>query len=125
MSSGSRTMIGYTVEVRTSYHMPTIHNGVAVDREWRQLQFQRGKDGVPAGYFDAHLNERDLFGFTQANALRWLWLAHANAESVTGSTCIETRLVEHRLIETHNTERLEPQEALDARGHHIDAGARK
>jgi hypothetical protein len=94
---------------------------VIVDATWRTLSHEIRKDGVgvPVGYFDQKLSEHGLLGYSAAQALRWWFLAAAEAERPMGSLCLETRLRQHRLELTHEVSELDVIEALDCRGQPI------
>lgn len=121
MSKGTTTATGYSVEIRTSYRQPCLVHGVIVDATWRTLSHEIRKDGVgvPLGYFDQKLSEHGLLGYSAAQALRWWFLAAAEAERPIGSLCLETRLRQHRLELTHEVSELDVIEALDCRGQPI------
>ena len=123
MSKGTTTVTGYSVEIRTSSSQPCLVHGVIVDATWRILSHEIGKDGfgVPVGYFNQKLSEHGLLGYTAAQALRWWFLAAAEAERARGAQCLETRLRQHRLELTHEVSELDVIEALDFRGRPIAA----
>ena len=121
-SSGNSSHIGYVPEVRTSYHEPIFVGGQIVDSEWRQIKVEReyGLVGIPDGYFDAKLRENDLWGFTQAQAIRWWFMARADGERAMGSMCLETRLVKVKLLETYEKKSIGFSDSVDWRGKPIE-----
>lgn len=118
MSNGTVTMRGYRPEVRTSYHTPSVVSGQIVDCEWRPIEYERGKApvGVPQGYSDQKLSDHGLLGHAQAEAMRWWFIAAAEAERATGSLCMETRLQEYKLTITHTTVAVGAKSAINCRG---------
>jgi hypothetical protein len=95
-SSGSGGGRGYSVEVRLNYNgAAEIVNGIAVGPNWTRLHFEKAVVGVPQGNVCwGHLPNTSLLGYASAQALRWWFLA--NAEATRGhALCIETRLVRH------------------------------
>lgn len=122
VSSGSSRLVGYRPEVRTSYHTPTTVLGQIVDGQWREIKFHTRNDlsGIPTGYFDKELGLHGLLGRAQAEAIRWWFLAQAEAESVTGALCLETRLKSYELVLTHKVIEKEALPATDFRGKVIE-----
>lgn len=123
MSSGTTTVTGYSVEIRTSYREPSLVYGIIVDATWRRLPHEIRKDGVgvPVGYFDQKLSEHGLLGYSAAQAMRWWFMSAADAERPIGSICLETRLRKHQLVLKHEVSEMEVVEALDCRGRPIEA----
>jgi hypothetical protein len=115
-SSASGTTFGYAVEARFMYSKPTIINGIAYDKEWREILFDSGAVGVPPRRYSHRTQEHGLFDFAQAEALRWWFLAEAEAGSVTGSLCLETRLVSYKVDYTYKVTAVAIIDAQDARG---------
>ena len=97
--SGSGTEEAYSVEARFMYDEPKQFGAQIFDQRWKTVQFDRTNPpfGVPTGH-PSVLSVRDacgLYGYQAAQALRW-WL-HANAAAGWQDTCLETRLVKHKL----------------------------
>ena len=119
-SNGSTTCYGYVPEVRTSYHIPTTVGGQIVDNIWRRIAHVDGQGfGVPNGYFDKRLAERNLLGHAQAETIRWWFIAQAEAERLLGGSCLQTRLVEVRLHESYTLKTSKVTQAIDYRGNEI------
>jgi len=121
MSNGLSRSTGYRPEVRTSYFQPGLHCGQIVDSEWRPIQYETRKDqiGVPNGYFDQKLSEHGLLSFASAQAIRWWFVANAEAERATGALCLETRLQKYELVIEHKVTAGEAIHALDCRGREV------
>ena len=124
MTNGESTIIGYRPEVRSSYSRPVMASGQIVDAVWRPIEYTRNQTliGIPQGYFDAKLTEHGLLGLAQAEAIRWWFIASAEAEGPTGSMCLETRLQKYKLTITHKVEELDVRSALDCRGRPLNEG---
>lgn len=99
--SGGGTTVYYKVEVRTSYHQPTVLAGgkehFVIDNCWREWPIRRGAaiygNNIPyRPAYDAS-DEHGLFPYITAEAHRLALLAHLEATHFAGSLCIETRLV--------------------------------
>ena len=122
VSSGESRMVGYRPEVRTSYRDPTLVSGQIVDGVWREIKYHSRDDlsGIPAGYFDKKLKEHGLLGRPQAEAIRWWFLAQAEAERATGALCLETRLKSYELVLTHKVIEKESLPATDFQGKVIE-----
>jgi hypothetical protein len=118
MSSGEIRKTGYRPEVRTSYGSPTLVNGTIVDSAWRTIKFDLRNDtlGIPIGYFDANMKEHGLLGYAQAEAIRWWFIAQADAEQMAGSLYLETRLQAYDLVLTHKITPKDAIGAIDSRG---------
>lgn len=109
---------GYRVEARTSYHMPCAVNGQIIDGQWRTVEFGFGNNsfGVPTSRFGDRLHKNGLMSLNQAQAMRYWFLAQADAEGAAGSLCLETRLARHQLTEKVTVERLGEIDAQNSRG---------
>lgn len=105
---GSGTTYGYTVEARFSYHEPAQIGGVLLDNRWREVKFTASTIGVPRGprWNAAQFEQGGLVGYAAAQALRWWLHADAEANSVGGGVCLETRIVKHKLTYSYAVERV-------------------
>ncbi len=95
-SSGSETC--YSVEARYNFPNPVEISGQIFDDRWREVKFEDGPVGVPrASEYQEHTLRHRMLGYAAAQALRW-WL-HANADAMKAGTCtcLETRLVKHKI----------------------------
>jgi hypothetical protein len=96
-SSGSGGIKAYSVEARYAYPEPRQVAGNLLDTRWRTIQFVEVSPpfGVPTGrsYHAPWLSLTGLYQYQAAQALRWWFLAAAEAER--SCLCVETRLVEH------------------------------
>lgn len=105
--SGSGTSTGYKVEVRTTYHAPTVIGTFVIDGTWREWPVQEGAApfgaNVPIARLDRRLIEVGLLSYVAAEAHRWALLAALDAHKVMGALCIETRLVEVQLNYQYST----------------------
>lgn len=97
-SGGTSGGTCYTVEARYNSHEPKEFGGQIFDNRWRQVNFARAAIGVPAGNraLDWVALEHGYLGYAAAQALRWWFHAHADAEGFGGGLCLETRLVKHK-----------------------------
>ncbi len=97
--SGSGTTFAYTVEARLMFHTPEQFGDIILDKKWRQIHFKEGSTGIPLGnrYELPELLHACAYSYETAQALRWGFLAEANARSQTGALCLETRLVQYRI----------------------------
>jgi hypothetical protein len=122
MSNGQSRSKGYRPEVRTSYHRPGLHCGQIVDSEWRPIEYATRQDqsGVPNGYFDKKLAEHGLLSFASAQAIRWWFVANAEAERAAGALSLETRLQKYELVIDHKVTPGDAISALDCRGQEIE-----
>lgn len=114
-SSGSGTVFGYMVECRHSYRDPIIIAGKVYDKDWREITFTEGGAGVPSRQY-SHAREHGLIDYTQAQALRWWFLADCEANAVLGRLCLETRIVEYRITYTNKVEAIGYSDAQDFHG---------
>lgn len=98
-TSGNGGVIAYSVEARYAYPDAKVFAGNLLDARWRTVQFEKAMPpvGVPVGrsYNSPWLQQTGLFEYQAAQALRWWFLAIAEAEFSCG--CIETRLIEHKI----------------------------
>jgi hypothetical protein len=96
-TSGSGGLIAYSVEARYAFPSPKVIAGMTLDARWQKVQFTEAAMGVPIGrsYNDPWLRNTGLLGYQAAQALRWWFLAHAEAEL--SCLCVETRLIEHKI----------------------------
>lgn len=102
-SSGSSTDHGYSVEARLNYRTPKEIAGHILDNRWQTLQFDKHPAGVPThGSFRESLGRANLLGYSAAQALRW-WF-HAIADATFDGICLETKLVQHVVRESHSVE---------------------
>ena len=113
--TGSGTTIGYSVEARMNYSRPETILGTAYDNRWQRVQIVAGDSGVPMKRSPA-LDHVDLYSFETAEALRWWFIAAAEASRIGGSLCIETRLVRHRVEYSYSAKPVAYVGARDGRG---------
>lgn len=100
---GSGSLIGYTVEIRTTASQPEIHaNGTVIDREWRRVpyrltkcdredhsHFQSGRIGdIPVWNYNHELDNLSLMNFEAAYAIATQTLAQQ-----WNGVCLECRIV--------------------------------
>ena len=85
---------GWKVEARINANQPVDLGGEIFDSKWRFVRFTKAAHfGVPNPSLYAHaLDQCDLFGYEQAQALRW-WF-HANFPFTSG---LETRLASYKV----------------------------
>ena len=103
VASGSGSETAYSVEARMNYSQPMQIAGRIFDNRWVAVQFDKSAVGVPSAPFYArHTLEHGLLGYSAAQALRW-WL-HAQADNEIKGTCLETRIVKHKISYTHTIE---------------------
>lgn len=115
--------IGYTVEVRYSYHQPQMVAGMLLGKEWQRLSVEKAMPpfGVPisAPWNSAIFGMLGLYDYPAAQALRWWFHANAHAGSL-GAICLESRIVAHRvrysMSEEPVSERLEYGQAAAGSG---------
>jgi hypothetical protein len=93
-------------------------SGQIVDSVWRPINYENRSDhfGIPAGYFDKKLTEHHLLSLAQAEAIRWWFIANADAEGPAKSLCLETRLQEYSLQITHSVKPVAALRGLDSQG---------
>lgn len=96
--SGSGGDSGYSVEARLMFNGACeLVGGIPLGPTWTPLHFQQASIGVPKGNVGyGHLPFTDLLPYESAQALRWWFLANANASRSGGTLCVETRLIKHR-----------------------------
>jgi hypothetical protein len=108
--SCSGTLVGYSVEGRWNYPAPKMFGDQILDKEWRTLKFQEGAGGVPTnGCMSSerqYLAQYGLFTQPAAEALRWWFIANAEASEF-GMFCLETRIVKHLIKYSSSAERTE------------------
>ena len=97
--SGGGTEEAYSVEARFMYNEPKQFGAQIFDQRWKTVLFDRvspplGVQHGPPSRSGARA-VCGLYGYQAAQALRW-WF-HANAAAGWQDTCLETRLVRHRL----------------------------
>lgn len=104
MSSGNGTLVGYSVEARSTFTSPTSINGQLFDERWAHVRFNDNSPiGVPRGpiWSIQWLAICGLYDYPAAQALRW-WF-HASAEH---NLCIETRIVKHNIKYSYDSARV-------------------
>lgn len=101
--SGTKTLAAFSVEARHNFHEPVTVGGQIFDNRWRMVIFENSTSdgfGVPVcDSFEKEISEYGFLKYASAQALRW-WF-HANAGF---GTCLETRIVEHKITITHKIE---------------------
>lgn len=108
-SSMSGTDFGYQVQARYNFHTPKQFGDIVLDQRWRTLYFQKSPIGVPvAGELQWYLRPCQCMSFQAAQALRWWFVADAEASDLLGSMCLETRLLKVRVKYSTESEILEP-----------------
>lgn len=91
--SGSGGILGYTVEARLAYPEAGSILGQIFDLRWKRVHFDPGSPvGVP-GPRSQDAARLGLMDYAQAQAMRWWFVAAADAEFSAG--CVETRIVKH------------------------------
>lgn len=116
-SSQSGTGFGYQVQARYMFHEPKEFGGIVLDNRWRTLYFQRSPIGVPtAGEFEWYLRPCQCMSYQAAQALRWWFVAAAEARDIAGSLCLETRLLKVKIKYSTESEVLEAIEEVDRHG---------
>ena len=115
ISNGSSSADGYSVEARCCYHTPSIIAGVAYDSNWRRVHFEQAQVGVPERVTSI-VSMEGYHTYAAAQALRWWFIAHSEAEHIIGALCLETRLVRHRIEQTRRVVPLEYCDPQDGRG---------
>jgi hypothetical protein len=102
-SSGSGVQTGYSVEARHTYSDPIVIAGTIYHQNWRRVQPDQAQGfGVPAAHpHYRYLHEHNLMTYPAAQAIRWWLHAIAEAESIGGGLCLETRLIKHKVEYSH------------------------
>ena len=100
MSSGKGSGPVYTVEARitNSEFGPRDVCGKLLDCEWRHIEFERSKIGIPADIMFTLAAEDGYVSRTAAMALAWWVLAATRFEMV------EVRIVEHHFEYSYSVE---------------------
>lgn len=101
-SNGSSLVFGYTVEARYDFYTPIKIGGQLFDNRWQQVTVTKSDFGIPVSRHDENLAEHGLLSYPVAQALRWWFIAFADAE--VGKLCVETRLIKHKLRCTSKVE---------------------
>ena len=114
--SGNQTMTAYSVEARYDYATPKQIAGQIFDNRWRRIQFEKANLGVPVGppYQSEMLEKMSLLSYQSAQALRWWFLAIANAEPA-GCLCLETKIVKHQIKTSYNCEAVSEMSFIEGR----------
>lgn len=113
MSSGSSTETAYTVEARYNFTSPAKIGKQIFDDRWRRVDFEPSQIGVPAAPLLSHRTlEHGMLGYQAAQALRWWLHAAAEAESVMGGLCLESRLMKHTIKTTYEISEGAPCEII-------------
>lgn len=94
-ASGSGSQDWFLVEARLDYSEPRSVAGHMLDDRWRRLDFPRSLVGVPctSTQFGYGAADHGMMNIEAAEALRWWFLAQAEADRIGGSLCVETRIV--------------------------------
>src|ERR1700731_4934405 len=108
---GSGSDVGYKVEVRTSYCQPKKIGDFTIDNVWREVPIREGAtpwgNNVPVSLLHRRmLTHYNLLSYAAAEAHRWTLIAVIDASDVTGSLCVQTRLVQVEFRYKHETEEL-------------------
>jgi hypothetical protein len=109
--SGSGSDVGYKIEVRTSYCLPTKIGDFTIDNVWRAVPIREGAtpwgNNVPVSLLHRRMVlECGLLTYAAAEAHRWTLIATLDATNISGSLCVETRLVQVEFRYRHETEEL-------------------
>ncbi len=109
--SGSGSDVGYKVEVRTSYCQPKKIGDFTIDNVWREVPICEGAtpwgNNVPISLLHGRmLLEYGLLSYAAAEAHRWTLIATIDASDISGSLCVQTRLVQVEFRYKHETEEL-------------------
>lgn len=106
--SGHSSEIGYKIEVRSSYSEPSVLKDFIIDTVWRVLPIIHGPNpwgaNIPVREMDLNMLQHGLVSRVVAEAHRWAFLARLEAQHITGSLCIETRLVKVEVKTHYSTE---------------------
>lgn len=105
--SGSGTIGAWSVEARCSLDTHVTCNGVILGSKWQRLHFPKEAKGVPPGpaWHQPWLSLTGRYAYESAQALRWWWLAVAEAERCLGSIGVETRLVREKITYSYGVSR--------------------
>jgi len=108
--SGSGSDVGYKIEVRTSYCLPTKIGDFTIDNVWRAVPIREGAtpwgNNVPVPLLHRRMLECGLLSYAAAEAHRWALIATIDVTNISGSLCVETRLVQVEFRYRHETEEL-------------------
>lgn len=97
---------GYSVEARYADIRPEIINGQMFDIRFSRVNFQTSPMGISeAPIYDRELLRSGLFSFEAAQALRWLFIASSKFER--SRSCLETRIIRHRIKYERSIEEIE------------------
>lgn len=114
-SSGSGTIIGWTVEARYVCDGAVVIGGQIFDGKWRHVNFQEAVIGVPRGavYHLPWLSLADCYSYEAAQALRWWFYADREKARGMGTLGLETRLTRHKITYSYDVK-------ADGAGHIAD-----
>lgn len=118
-SSRSGTTFGYTVEARFNYRNAKTVAGHIFDNRWREVPFgfnDIGRGNPRPKFVHSELSMANLLSKNEANALRWNFICHADADDICGSLCLETRIVEHEITYSFSAKPVKYLDAFDMRG---------
>ena len=89
--------IAYSIEARYNNPQPKQVCGILLSDKWVKLNFPADLDGIPSLRHLKFSKDFGVFGYSQAQALRWKF--HAIVESKLGAESfgLETRLVKHKI----------------------------
>ena len=109
--SGSSRGTYYKVEVRTTYHEPTVlqsdggQRPFVIDDKWREWPVYLGAQpfgtNIPVKSWNRHAAEHGLLSHEVAEAHRWALIAMLEAHQ--SALCVETRLVAVEFSEEYST----------------------
>lgn len=110
VGSHSGTEVGFTVEARYNFHTPIKIGEQIFDKEWRRFRTQESSEfGVPFPRGRQRLARHNLYGYAQAQAIRWWLHAAVDAEGM-ASLCLETRIVKHKITFSEKLEAVSAHE---------------
>lgn len=97
--SASGTTHGYKVQARAALHDPVLIGGRMFDARWRTVENYSRNDGrgIPMSSSDREIRRAGLLTLTEAQALRWYFIAAAEAQDWVNALGLETRLVEYKV----------------------------
>lgn len=114
-NGASGSTCGYSVEARYNYARSIEFGEQIFDTRWQEVHFVASEIGIPARRC-TELAPLGLYERTQAEALRWWFLAALEASRAGGSICWETRLVKHHVEYTRQATPTDYINAMDSRG---------